>query len=259
MGEIINTIAGFFGTILSHIYVVVPNFGAAIIILTLAVKLVTFPLNNKQMESARRMQKLQPELKKIQQKYKDDKEKQNKAVSEFMSENKMNPLAGCMPLLVQFPVLIAIFRLLSDAEKFGVTSIPNFSRFLIPGLESWGDLLIADPFYIFPVLAGVTTYLYSKQSMSDPNQKMMLYMMPALITFLSFSFPAGLVLYWIMNNLFSLGQHYLVGHLGKMKEEQGLEQHETIKELEKETKKETAKGSGKGSEKNGGKGGKRNK
>ena len=263
MGEIINTIAGFFGNMLSYIYMVVPNLGVAIIVLTLAVKLVTFPLNNKQMESARRMQKLQPELKKIQQKYKDDKEKQNKAVSEFMSENKMTPLAGCMPLLIQFPVLIAIFRLLSDVEKFGVLDIPNFSQFLIPGFQLWGNLLIADPYYIFPVLSGVTTFLYSKQTMSDPNQKMMLYMMPALITFLSFSFPAGLVLYWIMNNLFSLGQHYLVGHLGKMKEEQGLEHKETaiesVKEEKKVSNKESGKNSGKGSGKSAGKGGKQDK
>ncbi len=246
MGEIINVIAEFLGNILRYIYMVVPNFGGAIIILTLLFKLITFPLNNKQMESARRMQKLQPELKKIQQKYKDDKEKQNKAIAEFMQENQLNPLAGCMPLLIQFPVLIAIFRLLQDVEKFGVTQIPNFSEYLIPGFQAWGNLLKADPYYIFPALAGITTYIYNKQNMTDPNQKMMLYMMPALITFLSISFPAGLVLYWIMNNLFSMAQHYLVTHLGKMKEEKeaGL-----IKE--KGTANSTAKGSGK----NRGKGG----
>lgn len=263
MGEIITTIAAFFGNILSYIYMVIPNFGAAIIILTLGIKLLTFPLNNKQMESARRMQKLQPELKKIQQKYKDDKEKQNKAVTEFMQENKMNPLAGCLPLLVQFPVLIAIFRLLQDAEKFGVTDIPNFSEYLIPGFQLWGNLLAADPYYIFPVLAGVTTFIYQKQSMSDPNQKMLLYMMPALITFMSFSFPAGLVLYWIMNNLFSMGQHYLVAYLGKMKEEQGTQQNEAEVETKKESRKEQGKDSGKTTkkvtEKSAGKGGKKEK
>ena len=88
-------------------------------------------------------------------------------------------------------------------------------------------------------------------------------MMPALITFLSFSFPAGLVLYWIMNNLFSLGQHYLVGHLGKMKEEQGLEHKETaiesVKEEKKVSNKESGKNSGKGSGKSAGKGGKQDK
>lgn len=240
MGEIINAIASFLGNILGYIYMVVPNFGVAIIILTLIFKLITFPLNNKQMESARRMQQLQPELKKIQQKYKDDKEKQNKAVAEFMQENQINPLAGCMPLLVQFPVLIAIFRLLQNAKDFGVTEIPNFSEYLIPGFQAWGNLLEADRLYILPVLAGITTYIYNKQNMTDPNQKMMLYMMPALITFLSINFPAGLVLYWITNNLFSMAQHYLVTRMGKMKEEQ-----EAGLVKEKVTAKSTAKGSGK--------------
>jgi YidC/Oxa1 family membrane protein insertase len=256
MGEIINTIAAFLGNIISYIYLVVPNFGLAIIILTLFIKLVTFPLNNKQMESARKMQKLQPELKKIQQKYKDDKEKQNKAVSEFMQENKMNPLAGCMPLLVQFPVLIAIFRLLSDATGFGVTEIPDFSAYLIPGVQLWGNLLIADPYYIFPIMSGVTTFISQKQTMTDPNQKMLLYMMPVMITFLSFSFPAGLVLYWTTNNLFSMGQHSLMTYLGKRKAEKtekniALEK-DNVNEEKKEVKqtktdvKKMKKGPGKG-------------
>jgi len=261
MGEIINTIAAFFGNILTYIYLVIPNFGIAIIILTLLLKLVTFPLNNKQMESARKMQKLQPELKKIQQKYKDDKEKQNKAISEFMQENKMNPLAGCMPLLVQFPVLIAIFRLLSDAEKFGVTKIPNFSEFLIPGFQMWGNLLTADPYYILPVLSGVTTFVYQKQTMSDPNQKMLLYMMPVLITFLSVSFPAGLVLYWVMNNLFSMGQHYLVARLGTMKKENDGDSKYAAQDVGKENMKAAMenKAPGKRTIKGAGKGGKREK
>jgi YidC/Oxa1 family membrane protein insertase len=138
---------------------------------------------------------------------------------EFMQENKMNPLAGCLPLLVQFPILIGIFRLLSEAEKFGVTQIHGFNPYFVPGLQAWGNLLTPDPFYILPILSGITTYIYQKLTMTDPNQKMLLYMMPALITFISFKFPAGLVLYWALNNLFSMGQHYLVNHMGKMKAE----------------------------------------
>lgn len=219
MGPMLDAIAEFLGSILAYTYSVIPNFGIAIIILTLLIKLVTFPLNNKQIQSARRMQELQPELKKIQQKYKHDKEKQNQAVMEFMQKNKMNPLAGCLPLLVQFPILLGIFRLLSRAEEFGVTQIPGFSPYLIPGLETWGNLLVPDPIYILPILSGITTYIYQKQTMTDPNQKMMLYVMPAIFTFISFSFPAGLVFYWILNNLFTMGQHYLIGAAGKKKEE----------------------------------------
>lgn len=231
----IDSIAEFFGVLLSFIYQYVPNFGAAIIIMTIMVKLVTFPLNNKQIQSAKRMQVLQPELKKIQQKYKDDKEKQNKAVSEFMKENNMNPLAGCLPLLVQFPILIGIFRLLQNAEEIITPLIENFSPYLFQMANVSRDInLLNAPlttlsfenivsqisiYYLFPLIAGATTYFYSKMSMpSDSSQKMMLYMMPAMITIFSFTFPVGLVIYWTMNNIFSIGQHMFIVRLDKVKE-----------------------------------------
>ena len=231
----IDTIAMFFGELISFIYKYVPNFGAAIIIMTIMVKLVTFPLNNKQIQSAKRMQVLQPELKKIQQKYKDDKEKQNKAVSEFMKENNMNPLAGCLPLLVQFPILIGIFRLLQNAEEIISPLISNFSPYLLQLANTSRDInLLVAPltslsleniiseisiYYLFPLIAGATTYFYSKMSMpADSSQKMMLYLMPAMITVFSFTFPVGLVIYWTMNNIFSIGQHMFIVHLDKAKE-----------------------------------------
>lgn len=230
----IDAIAQFFGVLLTNIYSVIPNFGVAIIIMTILVKLVTFPLNNKQIQSAKRMQQLQPEMKKIQAKYKDDKEKQNKAVTEFMKENNMNPLAGCLPLLVQFPILIGVFRLLREADKFLDMSVINpylfqASEYInlldLPyvtgpdGLSVNSFLSSISILFIFPLIAGATTYLYSQMSMSaDSSQKMMLYMMPVMITVFSFSFPIGLVIYWIMNNLFSISQHKLIVHLDKKKE-----------------------------------------
>ncbi len=218
----IAAIAQVFGSLIGAIYDFIPNFGLAIIIMTVMVKLVTFPLNNKQIQSAKRMQVLQPEMKKIQQKYKDDKEKQNKAVQEFMRENNMNPMAGCLPLLVQFPILIGIFRLLQDpneymnmdvinpflfqtAELVNLLSVPltNLSFENLVGQISY--------YYIFPLIAGATTYIYSKMSMpADSSQKMLMYMMPVMITVFSFTFPVGLVIYWTMNNIFSIGQHKLI-------------------------------------------------
>jgi YidC/Oxa1 family membrane protein insertase len=224
----IDAIAQFFGVVISAIYQYIPNFGIAIIVMTVMVKLVTFPLNNKQIQSAKRMQALQPEMKKIQQKYKDDKEKQNQAVSEFMKENNMNPLAGCLPLLVQFPILIGIFRLLREADLYLDMSVIN--PFLFQKAELIDLLVVPDVslenffsnisiYYLFPLIAGATTYLYSQLSMSsDSSQKMMLYMMPVMITVFSFSFPVGLVIYWIMNNVFSIGQHKLIVHLDALKE-----------------------------------------
>ncbi len=217
----IDSIAGFFNTALSYIYVNFSghNYAVAILILTILVKIVTFPLNNQQIQSAKRMQAIQPEIKRVQEKHKNDKEKQNKAVMELLQENKVNPMAGCLPLIIQFPILIGIFRLLSNPAKFGILDIPNFSSYLIPSFTLWGDLLSPDPYYIFPILSGISTFLYQRVTMTDPNQKMMLYMMPALITYLSFKFPMGLVLYWVMNNLFSLGQHYVVLHRDKSRGE----------------------------------------
>lgn len=263
----IDAIAEVFSVIISFIYGYIPNFGAAIIIMTLMVKLVTFPLNNKQIKSAKRMQVLQPEMKKIQQKYKDDKEKQNKAVQEFMKENNMNPLAGCLPLLVQFPVLIGVFRLLREPDLFLDMEIIN--PYLFQASETINLLhmpmstLSVDSFfseisilYLFPLIAGATTFLYSKMSMpADSSQKMLLYMMPVMITVFSFNFPVGLVIYWIMNNVFSLGQHKLIvqidqakGELPKEVKTEEVAKKEDNKEKEekgKEKKPPAKKGTGK--------------
>lgn len=278
----IDAIAQFFGDLLTYIYGIVPNFGAAIIIMTILVKLVTFPLNNKQIQSAKRMQQLQPEMKKIQAKYKDDKEKQNKAVTEFMKENNMNPLAGCLPLLVQFPILIGVFRLLREADQFLDMSLINPYLFQASEYINLLDLpFIVDPagfsvnsflgsisiLFIFPLIAGATTYLYSQMSMSaDSSQKMLLYMMPVMITVFSFSFPVGLVIYWIMNNIFSIGQHKLIVHLDTIKEvkteaaetkvsqpetkgsaqsEEKVKSSEEAKDAPKESKSKSKKGKGK--------------
>ena len=122
----INSIAQFFGVILSGIYAVIPNFGIAIIIFTVLIKLITFPLNHKQLESNKKMQELNPEIKRIQQKYKNDKEKQNQAVLEFMQKNQINPMAGCLPLLIQLPIMYGIFRLLRETGEFLGETINTF-------------------------------------------------------------------------------------------------------------------------------------
>lgn len=251
----IDAIAEVFSVIISFIYGYIPNFGAAIIIMTLMVKLVTFPLNNKQIKSAKRMQVLQPEMKKIQQKYKDDKEKQNRAVQEFMKENNMNPLAGCLPLLVQFPVLIGVFRLLREPDIFLDMDVIN--PYLFQASETINLLhlpmstLSVESFfseisiyYLFPLIAGATTFLYSKMSMpTDSSQKMLLYMMPVMITVFSFNFPVGLVIYWIMNNVFSLGQHKLIVQIDQAKGELPKEviTEEVTKNEDKKVKEEKPK------------------
>lgn len=216
----IQSIAEFFNVILSQIYIWVPNLGVTIVIFTILVKLATFPLNNQQIKSAKRMQELQPEIKKIQQKYKNDKEKQNRAVMEFMQENKINPLAGCLPLLVQFPILIGIFTLLRNIRDFRIAEIEGFSEFLIPSL-GFLDLTASnhqEVLYILPLLAALTTYSYSKLTMTDPNQKFMLYLFPGMILIFSVQMASGLVLYWTITNLFSMLQHGIINKMGKKEE-----------------------------------------
>ncbi len=235
-------IAQFFSKILSFIYGIVPNFGVAIIILTVLIKLVTFPLNQKQLQSSKRMQELNPEIKKIQQKYKNDKEKQNQAMTEFMQKNKINPLAGCLPMLVQLPILYGIFRLLRETNEFLGGAI---NTYLIPSFEYidlavspsafQGDLTQQIIYYIFPVLSGVSTFIYQKLSMTDTSQKMMLYMMPAMFVFFSFSFPAGLIIYWVTSNLLTMGQHFLILKMDK-KEDGEKEPDLEVKKTKKESK-----------------------
>jgi len=219
MFELLSPISSFFDMILNELYGFTQNFGLSIILLTLMIKLVTFPLNNKQIQSSKKMQEVQPEMKKIQQKYKNDKQKQNEEVMKFMQKNKVNPMAGCLPLLVQMPILISLFHLLRTAADEGGYYIAEIEPYLIPSFE-FLDLLYRNPFnllsegaveYAFlPVLAGITTFLYQKMMMTDPSQKMLFIMMPAMLFFISFTLPAGVVLYWNVNNVFSIGQHFLL-------------------------------------------------
>ena len=240
MFELLSPISGFFDVILNELYNYTQNFGLSIILLTLMIKLVTFPLNNKQIQSSKKMQEIQPEMKRIQQKYKDDKQKQNEEVMKFMQQNKVNPLAGCLPLLVQMPILISLFHLLRTAAMTG-------DRFQIAALDPYLfrsfeflNLLNPEPFEllqagrveyaVLPLLAGVTTFLYQRMMMTDPSQKMLFYMMPAMLLFISFTLPAGVVLYWNVNNVFSIGQHFLL---------KGKKEEDKNKAAEKDTPKET--------------------
>jgi YidC/Oxa1 family membrane protein insertase len=214
--NIIQPIADFFHVILLYLYNFTGNYGIAIILLTLLTRLITLPLTNKQMGSAKAMQNLQPEIKKLQEKYKNDKEKLNQATMALWKEHKVNPAAGCLPLLVQFPILIAIFRLLQDPARLYL-DIANFNpQFLLL------NMTLPDPTYILPVLAGVTTWVQQKTMMTDKSQQMMMIAMPIMILVFSIRFPAGLVLYWVVGNLFSIGHHYLLNKpvaKGALKEE----------------------------------------
>jgi len=172
--------------------------GLSIILFTIFVRLILLPLTFAQMRSMQRMQALQPEVERIQKKYKDNPQKANEAIMKLWRENNVNPAAGCLPLLVQLPILYGLFAALRDFSSGAFLWIP--------------DLRLPDPYFALPILAGVTTYLQMKTmgSASQPQQRSMLILMPVMLTVFAWSFPAGLAVYWVTSNIFSIVQQLLM-------------------------------------------------
>ncbi len=177
----------------------IPDYGIAIILVTLIIKLLLYPLTVKQVKGMKAMQDLQPKMKNLQEKYKGNPEKLKKEMALLYKESGVNPLSGCLPLLVQMPILMGIFFAIRDYQY---AQIPSFL---------WiANLSQPDPLYILPVLSAATTYVQQKQTSSDMNQqaKMMMTFMPLFIGYISITFPAGLVLYWVMSNVFQIAQQW---------------------------------------------------
>lgn len=225
--------------VLTFFYNFTGNYGLAIILLTALVNIITFPLTRKQLQSSKKMQEVQPELKKIQEKYKHDKEKYNQATMEYMKDKKINPLGGCLPLIIQFPIIIAVFTLLREPELIQ-NSIENFNPYFLrlnlmyspnDAQEIYGLL---NPYYILPVLSAAATFFHQKLVLTDPKQKMMLYIFPVMILVISVGFPSGLVLYWLTNSLFSVGNHFLIRSAEKKKKVEVNINTEQVKTSSKE-------------------------
>lgn len=198
-----------FSTVINAMYhftgsIGLPNYGLAIVFMTIAIKLVMFPLTQKQMKSMRSMQAIQPKLKYIQDKYKDDPQIMQKKVMEMYKQHGVNPLGGCLPLLIQMPIFIAFYQSLY-AFKFEVAEHASF--LWIPNIGK------PDPFFILAILAAVTTYLQQRVSMvdaKDPTQKSMLYFMPLFMAWIAYKMPAGLPLYWVVFNILGILQQVYV-------------------------------------------------
>ncbi|NMB25952.1 MAG: membrane protein insertase YidC [Firmicutes bacterium] len=173
------------------------SYGIAIILLTLAIRLLLAPLTFSQSKSMEAMKRMQPEMQALQERYKDKPEEYQRKVMELYKENKVNPLGGCLPMLVQLPFLWALFAVLRGFE-FGT------------GFLWLTSLSTPDPLYILPVLSALTTYFQMIMTSADASQKSMMYIMPAFIGYISINFPAGLVIYWVVSNLFSMGQQYVI-------------------------------------------------
>ncbi|HQL00579.1 MAG TPA: membrane protein insertase YidC [Smithellaceae bacterium] len=188
---ILNFLAGF-----------VQNYGIAIIILTLMVKIIFWPLGNLSYKSMKKMQALQPKITALREKYKNDQAKIGQETMALYRENKVNPFSGCLPILIQIPVFFGLYKALMYSIE--LRHSPFFFWIM--------DLSAKDPYYITPIIMGVTQFIQQKMtpSMGDPMQQKIMLLMPVIFTFFFLNFPSGLVIYWLFNNIFSIGQQLYI-------------------------------------------------
>jgi len=205
--------------LMNKLYSVIPNYGIAIIILTLLIKIVLWPLGSKSYKSMSEMKKIQPLMKEIREKYKDDKKKMNEEVMGLYRTYKINPLGGCLPMVVQLPVFFALYRMLYQAIELRHAPfflwIDDLSAPDRLGHFAIDHIPFMEPPYGIPVLTiimGASMLLQQKMSppMGDPTQAKMMMFMPIIFTVIFINFSSGLVLYWLVNNILSIAQQYYI-------------------------------------------------
>ena len=195
---------------LKWFYKFVHNYGIAIILLTVVIKILFWPLTHTSYKSMQEMQKLQPHINRLREKYKDDKEKLNKELMNIYKTYKVNPLGGCLPMILQIPVFFALYKALLYAIELRHA---NFITYLPFTHKIWlADLSAKDPYYITPILMGISMVIQQKMTPSTmgPGQSKYMLLMPVFFTFLFLNFPSGLVLYWLVNNLLSIVQQFYI-------------------------------------------------
>ncbi len=220
--------------IFKFIHRFVPNYGVSIIIFSIIMKFLLYPLTIQQMRSAQRMQLLAPELEKIREKYKDDNLKQQQEIMKLYGDYGINPAGGCLPMLLQMPILIALWQLLRSSIDLRQSefvlwitdlSVPdeiiNFG-FSILGISHISGLAL---------LMGITMFFQQKLTITDPRQKGLIYIMPVMFTLMFSYFPSGLNLYYFMFNLLSIGQQIYINKYSKNRP--------TLEDLKKQPKKQS--------------------
>ena len=195
---------------LNYFYKFVGNYGFSIIILSTLIKIVFIPFSTISHKSMKKMSKLQPQINVLRDRYKKDKDKLNQEIMKLYQENKVNPASGCLPILVQIPVFFALYRALLGAIE--LRHAPFF--FWIT------DLSAKDPMYITPIFMGATMVLQQKMTPAtgDPRQAQLMMFMPIVFTALFLSFPSGLVVYWTVNNVLTIGHQYWMNRSMKLEE-----------------------------------------
>jgi YidC/Oxa1 family membrane protein insertase len=186
---------------MNWIYSYTLSYGWTIVILTIIIKILLYPLTLKSFTSMKELQKVQPLMKEIQQQYKDDKQKLNQELMKLYKEHKINPMGGCLPMLLQIPILFALYKVFYTAIELRHTPFHLIGTWL-------PDLSAKDPYYITPILMGASQFLMQKMTPAagDPAQQKMMLFMPVIFTFLFLNFPSGLVIYWLISNVLSIAQ-----------------------------------------------------
>lgn len=201
MSYLYNLLKQFLALLLTTTDKYVGNFGVSIIVVTILIKIALLPLTLKQDKSMKEMKKIQPELEKLKEKYANDKQMLNIKTMELYKEHKVNPLGGCLPLLLQLPILFALFGVL----RSGI--IPADSSFL------WLKLTDKDPYYILPILNGAVSFFQQKlmgSADSNPQMKNMMYIFPVMMIYISYRMPSGLQLYWLTSSILAVVQQYFI-------------------------------------------------
>jgi YidC/Oxa1 family membrane protein insertase len=188
--------------LLKAIHAIVGNWGWAIIFLTILIKLAFYKLSETSYRSMANMRRLAPELTRLKELYGDDKQKMNEAMMAMYKREKVNPLGGCLPILVQIPVFIALYWVLVESVQLRQAPFMFWIK----------DMSIPDPFYVLPLIMGVTMFIQQKLSPAppDPIQAKVMMSLPIVFTFMFLWFPSGLVLYWVVNNVLSIAQQWVI-------------------------------------------------
>jgi YidC/Oxa1 family membrane protein insertase len=230
LNPLVNVLIWFYG-LFGH------SFVFAILLLTILIRVITFPLTWKQQKSAAAMQKLQPELKKLQEKYKGESETLQRKTMELYREQGVNPLGGCLPTLVQFPILIGLYQAITRSLAASPLQLIELSQHIYQPLPAalawlpqpasliplgsrffWLNLAAPDPFYILPVLVVISTWLQQKlltppssDAQGAAMSRSMQLTMPLFIGYISLTFPSGLSIYWVFSNLIGFAQYAMMG------------------------------------------------
>ncbi|QAZ66842.1 membrane protein insertase YidC [Solidesulfovibrio carbinolicus] len=192
--------------LLHFFYDYVGNYGVAIILLTILIKLIFWPLSQKSYKSMEQMKKLQPLLTQLREKYKDDRQKMNEEMMQLYKTYKVNPAGGCLPMIVQIPVFFGLYQALLHSIELRHASFITHLPFT--NMIWLADLSAKDPFYITPLIMGGTMFIQQKMTPApgDPTQAKVMLFMPVIFTFMFLNFPSGLVIYWLVNNVISIAQ-----------------------------------------------------